>query len=195
MQKSFMKSLYKQVRSAAQIVNNAPISTPCVRGNGACCYQPEVPSTTEDHEVIIQAAKDGKIPKHIIDRALKRAFDPLSKGCPFLGDNNECTIYPYRPVICMMYGTGAGPSSRQLLAEAMKKRKSGKERGLKMPQVRPFLCDSCMVSFNPRTVYPTLIVEKTLEVWDYIAVRAHEGKAMWLTNFVKYLLPAALKPQ
>ena len=184
---------YRKARKAAYAVNNSEIATPCVKGKAVCCDN-EVPITPGDRNVLLNAVETGHIPQAIIMNALLRAANEESEMCPFLDDANECSVYEYRPLVCIYFGKGAAPKRRGDLSDAVgKKRKTGVDPEFTIETCTPGMCRDCALQHDPLTRYPTSLVEKTLFVSDHIANENNAGKVELLIEFVKDTLPGTVK--
>ena len=91
-----------------EILASSHIETSCNKGCAACCHL-EVEITDDDAAVLHNAIQDGiTIDKNRLESLAERArLDPewkkgvvSSNRCLFLGEDNACTIYSYRPSTC-----------------------------------------------------------------------------------------------
>lgn len=104
---------YLQARDMALSANAVEGASACV-GDGACCTA-EVPIYTSDMLRITQDIQSGDISRQTVSDAIKRANDPSkAAACPFLTDDNLCSIYDSRPYICVAWGIGGEPMEPNL---------------------------------------------------------------------------------
>lgn len=103
-----MASYIELRREALEINRTEGLKHPCQKGKGECC-EPDIVITEGDASLIQRGAMDGKIPQSVLGKAIERATDLRRDRCPFLGEENECTIYDLRPIICVLTGAGAAP--------------------------------------------------------------------------------------
>lgn len=91
-----------------EILASSHVETSCTKGCAACCHL-EVEITDDDAAVLNSAIKDGNVIdlNRLKDLAERSRQDPLwRKGvvpnnrCVFLGENNACSVYYYRPSTC-----------------------------------------------------------------------------------------------
>lgn len=100
---------YIELRREALVINRTEGPKHlCQRGKGECC-EPDIVIGEGDASLIQRGFMDGKIPKAILEKAVENALDLSRDRCPFLGEDNECTIYDRRPIICILTGAGAAP--------------------------------------------------------------------------------------
>jgi Fe-S-cluster containining protein len=83
----------------------------CKKGCAACCYQ-QVTITRDEAELLALVARDARIDidrERLQRQAEHRGIKPYAtmghddKACVFLGAENECRVYEYRPVACRKY--------------------------------------------------------------------------------------------
>lgn len=84
--------------------------TPCRRGCAHCCHIPVV--VTQREALRIEAYSGRKAerlpnaneePQVGLDRMRDNMGRYNGVACPFLGDADECTVYPVRPIACRTY--------------------------------------------------------------------------------------------
>ena len=74
----------------------------CSRGCCYCCEKGDYPLSQLELEYIMFGYSTLDLPTK---RILQENFSNIQKGgvCPFL-INKECSIYPYRPIVCRVHG-------------------------------------------------------------------------------------------
>lgn len=96
-----------RVRAIAQGLNNKiDKQHPCHLCHIGTCCEADILITPDDEAEITQAVKR----KQIIPSVIKAAQERVKKGtdkCGFLNEANKCTIYQFRPALCIATG-GAG---------------------------------------------------------------------------------------
>lgn len=108
---------YQELRARALNLNQQEAGKhPCSKGNGACC-EPDIFLTNNDARHIRQEISQGRIPLKIVRDAKKRLTVKNRERCAFLGDDNQCTIYEARPLICILTGAGSGDGSVGLVVK------------------------------------------------------------------------------
>lgn len=98
---------YMQAREMALAANLVKGASSCV-GEGRCCAA-NVPLSKNDIAIITNDILEGRISHGALDDAIKRSNDPQNNRCPFLTDNNRCSIYESRPYVCISWGIGGKP--------------------------------------------------------------------------------------
>lgn len=153
---------YSEFREKAERFNAQAAKYSFCKGiNGGCCI-PNVNMLEDDKKLIIDAASRGKIEKSVIRRARRRAKDPEVNSCPFLGDDEKCTIYPYRPIKCIQHGNGGIPRSE----EDVKAIASGAKESLTAKELVPFSCKDCLAEVDSETQIPREVIMKTMFIKD-----------------------------
>lgn len=89
----------------------------CKKGCAFCCYQRVTGSRAEAQEILEYCKENGiqfsraRIKKQAragsLEEWLKLPYE--TKRCAFLGENNECKIYPIRPLACRSYFSISDP--------------------------------------------------------------------------------------
>lgn len=103
-----MNPNYLQARDIALAANAVEGANACV-GDGECCRD-DAPIYPDDIALIEQGLSDGTISRATALNAIARSNDPSQIGrCPFLTDNNRCSIYEKRPYVCVSWGIGGEP--------------------------------------------------------------------------------------
>lgn len=137
---------YSELRAIA-LENNAHISAehPCRTGDGRCCKEDRIPMTMEDGKEIIAGFARGEVSQTAIDQAIINAQDKERKICPFLDDQNLCTIYANRPLVCIATGIGyATIQERDLLYKAVAEaQEAGRDTGIAAKDLRSTMCAEC----------------------------------------------------
>ncbi len=176
---------YMGLRGAME-ENYGALNSPCTKGNAKCCDR-EIGTTEDDERLIYKAFQEGKIPDSVRQRAAKRLRDNVDK-CLFLGDQNECLIYPFRPFVCVEWGGIRGFSNSDKI-EILKKReqKTGNKQFIPMSALACKACPDCAKQLEARqTNLPLLVVEIATAAEKYL--RTPTLKGGFLENFVsKYL--------
>lgn len=98
---SKLRQIFALVDKAAAVVE--PL-TVCSKGCAACC---EIPVDITDLEASYIERNTGRRMKLGVQSALTRHD---TTRCPFLGDDNTCSIYQYRPLACRVYYTFDDPA-------------------------------------------------------------------------------------
>lgn len=132
----------------------------CKAIDGGCC-KPNLKMLPEDQEVIMEAVASGEIDAATLQRARRRADDEQVNRCPFLGDQGECTIYPYRPVVCIQHGNGGLPKDKETTMRAI--RNPGKKT-IKISEIEKFSCDACAEQINHNDRIPLSVVGKSVSI-------------------------------
>jgi Fe-S-cluster containining protein len=136
-------------RELAQVYDQVPAT--CCASSGECCaltseefeegYATMYPLYRAEHQNIVAYVKRQFTPerqKELLDFTEERPH-----RCPFLGEKNQCTIYPVRPLICRTYAV----MDRQTIAAAAEAYKgrvpdrwirgfAQRESGMLCPRVR-----------------------------------------------------------
>ena len=131
---------YINLRRIAKLNNDSmPADHPCRRGFADCCRDPRVPVVPGDIKHIKTAIKRGNIPRRVIADAKERVKKEPTI-CPFLNNSTgECTIYAYRPLICVATGALALPTR-----EGKNKLETENPPGLMHTELRPTMCSHCI---------------------------------------------------
>lgn len=106
LQRSFRMYEYARYRLLAEEINKkTPDVYPCKKcGTGECCKYPNLKITSFDMKSLIMADSEGRLAaaKVLAERSLRQKERVY---CPFLNQkDHRCSIYQYRPLICMIYG-------------------------------------------------------------------------------------------
>lgn len=139
---------YQELRERALALNQKEGSKhPCVRGNGACC-EPDIQITADDALNIRQSAMKGLIPLNVIQDAKKRVRNKNRQRCAFLGDDNECSIYEFRPLVCIITGTGGKPRTEDVRKAVDLFKITGKDTEISCTKVTDASCVDCFKSMS-----------------------------------------------
>lgn len=159
----------------------------CKAIRGGCCKR-DVTMLIEDQQVILEAIVRGDIDAPTLQRARRRALDEHEAFCPFLGDGGECTIYAFRPVLCIQHGNGGLPADKPTALKAM--RKPG-NRTIRVADLEPFSCDACAAQIDPNTRIPLSVAGKSVA----ILITLQEGERHYgrprMNSFVIEQIPAS----
>jgi Fe-S-cluster containining protein len=152
---------YQRLRDEALQLNDAGRPFSLCRGiDGGCCIR-DIKLLPEDQSIILEAAKRGDIPAETMQRARRRALDPSINACAFLGEQCECTIYAYRPVVCIQHGNGGLPTDK---ATALKALQKPGNRTIRIGDIEQFACDACAAHAKPNDRIPLSIVGKSVAI-------------------------------
>lgn len=96
-----MDNRYQHLRENAYTISaeQKEKAHPCVIGNAECCTA-DAEVLTEDIELLLEGFRDGSLPIDILHDAIERA-QLMDGRCPFLSEENHCTVYEQRPLICI----------------------------------------------------------------------------------------------
>lgn len=173
----FLSGMYLAIRRTAEVMNNRKSANhPCVRGNGECCRQRNISLTFEDAKLIERAVGRRQIPESVRQQAIANASDPTREYCPFFDiEGRVCTIYRYRPIICIAYGIGGIPESNGITTDVPK----GRMRALNM-------CHGCFNSLDG-----SMETVPLQDVQDYrvIAGYLEQSPRISSSDFVREILP------
>ncbi len=138
---------YLELRRFAENAN-AQLSPqhPCSKGNAVCCDERDVPISPGDTRFISAAIESGAIPAETVATAKANAADTERPHCPFLGPNRECTIYEFRPIVCVATGTGGIPkpeSTIELEVEFDHLVRTREDRGFPVAKTGSTMCEPC----------------------------------------------------
>ena len=167
------ESYLKLRRDTLELNDEAREHSLCRSICGGCCV-PDLSMLPEDQELILEAAARGDISVETLRRARARAQDDSVDRCPFLGDEHECTIYEYRPVVCIQHGNGGLPKEKATALRAMKR--PGK-RTIRLAELEKFSCTTCAEHIDDNTRIPLSVVGKSVAVLVTIQqAEQHYGK-------------------
>jgi hypothetical protein len=169
--------------------------TPCLRGKAECCDR-TVGLSRADATLLLRAFAGGKIPDSVRERAVARNLDRRNDRCPFLSDDRECTIYPFRPLICLAWGIG-GRARPDTAAELSRRKqlqeRTGLEQSVDVEEIACYACPSCLAELRgERRHYPLALIEAITTAYVYL--HADDEVGSLLTNFVRKNLGRAPKP-
>ncbi len=184
---------YFQRRSDAQIAMQDAPPSPCTAGKGRCC-DGKVPVATADLNLIESAIASGKISEAIRLQAIANAEDPnRNNTCPFLGNDQLCMIYLYRPLTCMIWGIGGIPRSRGIAEKAVRGQQLlGIETTFEQNEITGLMCGSCAGEVKRRK--PRYSMTTIAGIFaGYIFVQ--DNPAGILKRFVQERLPQLSSPK
>jgi hypothetical protein len=138
-------------RNIKQQSDALPSDHPCRNGNGRCCNERDIPVTPSDERYIAAGIRSGKISAETVFRARKNAKDSSVGHCPFLGPDKKCTIYEFRPIVCVVTGIGAKPNDpAKLQAENYHMKRTGEDRGFPSDSTQSCMCKPCHLELNKK---------------------------------------------
>jgi hypothetical protein len=134
-----MNNDYKTTRAKALgQVDEFPLAEYCEKGNGECC-KVKIEILDSDLEVIENAVRANLIPLPVIIGAYKASLDPEAKSCAFLYEAKDgqrlCSIYEYRPLICITNTAGGSPQDHVYMKLAL--------AGIKLPDIKVRDLEKC----------------------------------------------------
>jgi Fe-S-cluster containining protein len=188
-------SEYLNYENVAQAMDQALASATeisCQRGRGKCCDR-QVPTTKEDRLRIIKAFKNGDLEDSIRTRALERLKDKNDKRCPFLDEQNECSIYNERPLICRSFGVAGEvrPGREHKLIMALNMADSVRsEQYLGASDTVCMACEECQPRIPRR--FRASVVEAVTRVSAFIARSRQNKQAVYLHKFMERDLTGTL---
>jgi|GEM_PF-5125516 len=135
---------YKDLRRSLLQENKLlPSEHPCCKGKGNCCER-NIPVSEKDVQIISGAIQRGDIPRSVIAQAKERAATSKQNRCPFLNPRNECSIYPYRPIVCIEARAGGTAHPKQLEATVQQYAETGTDPGIPVCNTRTsHMCAEC----------------------------------------------------
>jgi hypothetical protein len=177
---------YESIRQTLVAAQAKVGPTPCLRGKAECCDR-TVGLSRADAALLLHSLANGEIPDSVRERAVTNNLDRQSDRCPFLGDSRECTIYPFRPLICLAWGIGgrARPDTAAALSRRKQlQEKSGIEQSVDVEEIACYACPSCLAELrHERRQYPLELIEAVTTAYVYLHADDEVGSR--LTNFVK----------
>ncbi len=144
---------YAMRARALDLSRRMPANHPCQMGVGNCCEQRDIVVLEGDWRLILQAANDRAISNNTIERAHQQATDPAETYCPFFDKKaRKCTIYPFRPITCISYGSGAFPKTVRRFEQAeLEGALTGQPPSIPITEcTRLSMCESCDVTRSAR---------------------------------------------
>lgn len=186
---------YQEIRQMVETGVAICPPTPCIRGKAECCTR-DIPFSPEDAQVIYRGFVRGEISDSVRQQAVKNERDrKRGDRCVFLGDNNECTIYEHRPLICMAYGMGGQPRNADIANKLAQLKRmhdlTGEEVLIHQDNLIGYACESCSRELEDHPVsYPLPVVEGITAVRLYLS--ADDVPQQRLPNFVKRQLQQPL---
>lgn len=141
----------------------------------------DVPVLKEDKDFIGDAVRKGEVTQDVMKRAQRRARNPQEKHCPFLGEQGECAIYPYRPVVCINHGNGGLPRNQSKRREIL----GGSAEDIEVRNLGPYSCENCIPHVDQDAVLPSEVVRKGM----FIRYELERRPRTSLNTFVAKELP------
>lgn len=113
-QETYEQTRYDEAREIALIASSLENQkgTLCTEGNANCCTS-DAEVVAKDVNHIFEGFRSGILPIEALEVALYRAATNDSR-CPFLDDDNGCSIYEYRPLICISNDTLKLPTKHRV---------------------------------------------------------------------------------
>lgn len=178
---------YEVIRERAKDANEKFPSSFCLKGKARCCIR-DVPITPADAQFLYEGFRSGQIPDAVRQGALKNMSDQTrGNRCPFLGEDNQCTIYDHRPLVCIVFGLGGQPRTREIalqLEEAMKiQQATGVEQYISRESIQVYMCPSCIEESPSGPDLSLSVVEATTAIALYL--NADDVTREFLPDFVK----------
>ncbi len=163
----------------------------CV-GDGACCTS-QVPITKGDIGIIVKDIKSGKISSEVVDAAIARSKDSeKTEQCPFLDNDNRCSVYESRPLVCITWGIGGLPSSmghvdlsKMISDGVLEETKPGRIRNMDLEQATCLTCHLITAFDTTSTEANDLANKANTQIIPIIK----SGRDYTTTDFVKKELP------
>lgn len=179
---------YSELRELQQNLNENYTEFNLCEGTGDCC-EPNLFILNQDMEVIKSGVKQGDIPLDVVQRAKERARDPNLTNCSFLSNDNRCTIYPFRPLVCMYYGYGGYPHTGKNIDEEKREaiQRGEFELGETIPntELGVFACEGCGVNKCGDKKIPLEVVQLATLTREAISVLLeHESLYDSMKNFI-----------
>lgn len=146
-----MSEYHELRRRFLERVSKLPSDFPCREGLARCC-RGEIPITQGDLREIRIGVKRGGIAEDAISAAQDRAR-LRREECPFLDDDNRCSIYNHRPLICIATGIGAipfKPAVNQFLKVLKKMEETGEDKGFPTVFCQSTMCNECHIQLNKK---------------------------------------------
>lgn len=134
---------YQELRQRALNLNQQEAwKHPCSEGNGACC-EPNIFITNNDALHIRQAVSQRRIPLNVVQDAKRRLRIKDRQRCAFLGEDNLCTIYEDRPLICILAGAGARTRRANTIKAVEKFKTTGEDTAIPCQDASNSSCEDC----------------------------------------------------
>lgn len=152
----------------------------CKSIRGGCCTS-NIQILKEDGEHIRDVIQTGQISRDTVKRAQRRARDNEVTRCPFLGESDDCTIYPFRPIVCINHGNGGIPLDKDMVKPIL----TGSTEDVVMKDLGPFSCANCVQLIDNETSVPVEIVRKSM----IIGSNAEKGQTTRMRSFLTESLP------
>lgn len=178
---------YRQVRQTAEQLNSRmPADHPCQRGNGECCMVRDLAMTMDDLGVIAEGIANEDISQETLHQAMRNEGDEENQYCPFFDRTNRvCTIYEYRPLVCVSYGMGASPESQDVYDAAVTSQVQGEDAAIPLFNCDHVqMCQSCIITQGIRDVQiPLQDVQDSQTIKSYL----EETNTFSTASFVRAL--------
>lgn len=184
---------YTRTREMALRANTIGPSA-CV-GDGKCCT-PDIPLTKGDLAVIVKNVRRSNIPREVVRETIERSNDLNRQDkCAFLDPDNKCSIYPYRPVTCIVWGIGGLPMDKPDYYKAKREwEKSGTPDEYPNVTLEQFTCLGCrfMTAFDATKIEANELAMKASEA-NTNTLKKKNGEPYALMDYVKTELPYELQ--
>lgn len=177
--RSYMFNLeYIRIRHIAE-QNNATLegNHPCLAGCSECCTK-SVPISSTDAGHVRAAVRSGAISQEVVEQAKQRA-NTSTRSCAFLAEG-KCSIYKYRPAICIITGSGGIPSTKKQLMQL----NSGAVKGLPVKDISTSMCRRGHNILAQRNTYFT---RQALEDMQELAIHYAHNKFGTTRDLAKWL--------
>jgi len=174
---------YELYRKAAKGLHTMYVTEdhPCGCGGGRCCMEPNIPVCEGDKEVILSAIQRGKISRTDILHAKRRVVEDAT-ACGFLRpDTNKCTIYQYRPMICVATG-GLFMYKGDPKTSSLKYVHYDDFINIPLSEASSTMCGTCEATF--KNLYPDEIIPKEVMI---VSARILEHTATRVTGINSFI--------
>lgn len=143
------RSVYNNLREQLGTWSDADRAAghPCVAGNAECCTA-DAELISQDIDHLFEAFRSGQLPIEILHEAVARGLEENAR-CPFLDDENNCTVYEYRPLICVGNNTVYMPLNDTYLSriETIMRRNTS-DKKIRQQWLGNKMCPSCHSKCN-----------------------------------------------
>jgi Fe-S-cluster containining protein len=88
-------------------LENKPVCSECIKTTGGCCVEVEFSIHKSEVTIFLAKQRNGELPSgHSLkfdDSDDTYTYSSGEGRCTFLSDENKCSIYETRPLMCRMY--------------------------------------------------------------------------------------------